>query len=485
MEKIEIGIVGSGMGSLSVAALLASKGHKPVVFEQNWQPGGCTSSYWRKGFVFEAGATTLVGLGKGMPLQYVLDQTGIELKPRKLEMPMQVHLSNGEVLNKYESLEDWIGEAERVFGKKGQRQFWKACYEVSEFVWSTSLKQKHFPPSKVKDLLNAAANVTLSQLKNVPNAFVSVQSMLIKYGLDQNQLFLDFVNEQLLITAQNHASEVNFLFGATALCYTNFPNYYMDGGLLNLVNPFIQYIEERGGKLKIREGAQLIEKREEGYLIKTKETSYLAEYIVSGIPINNTFEIYPGEYQQKIESKLMESNELNSAFQMGIGFKPHRPFDSIHHQIHLEQPLAETGSDSIFISLNHPDDKTRTDEEGLMVMSVSTHAPDPGNKFIKNELAEEAVIQKLESLNFLKRENIKYQHSSTPRSWSKWTGRKWGFVGGYPQYMNIKPWQMLDARLDGHKAYLVGDTAYPGQGIPGVTLSGIIAFEKMCSDWKL
>ena len=485
MKRIEVAVVGSGMGSLSVAALLASKGRKPVVFEQNWQPGGCTSSYWRKGFVFEAGATTLVGLGKGMPLQYVLDQTGIEVNAKKLDLPMQVHLANGETLNRYESLDDWINEAERVFGRKGQRQFWKECFDVSQFVWRTSLKQKHFPPSKLKDLVKAAANVSFDQLKNVPSAFVSIQSVLIKYGLDQNKLFVDFVNEQLLITAQNHATEVNFLFGATALCYTNFPNYYVDGGLLNLVNPFVKYIEDRGGELKLREGAQLVERQADGYLIRTKEGEYLAEYVVSGIPINNTFEIFQGKYQDKLKSKLMESKELNSAFQMGIGFKPHRAFESIHHQIHLESPLAETGSDSIFISLNHPEDKSRTDEEGMMVMSVSTHAPDPGNKMIDNELAEAAVIQKLESLDFLKKDNIVYQHSSTPKSWSKWTGRKWGFVGGYPQYMNIKPWQMLDARLDGHKAYLVGDTAYPGQGIPGVTLSGIIAFEKMCSDWKL
>ena len=235
VKKVGVAVIGSGMGALSVAALLASKGHKPIIFEQNWQPGGCTSSYWRKGFVFEAGATTLVGLGKGMPLQYVLDQTGIKVEARKLQLPMQVHLSNGETINRYESLEDWVIEAERVFGRKGQRQFWNECFKVSEFIWSTSLKQKHFPPSKFQDLLKAAANLSLEQLMNVPNAFVSVQSVLIKYGLDKNKLFVEFVNEQLLITAQNHAVEVNFLFGATALCYTNFPNYYVDGGSLILL----------------------------------------------------------------------------------------------------------------------------------------------------------------------------------------------------------------------------------------------------------
>jgi phytoene dehydrogenase-like protein len=48
--------------------------------------------------------------------------------------------------------------------------------------------------------------------------------------------------------------------------------------------------------------------------------------------------------------------------------------------------------------------------------------------------------------------------------------------------MRIKPWQMLDARLDHRSAYLCGDSAYPGQGIPGAGLSGIIAWQKMQLD---
>lgn len=181
----------------------------------------------------------------------------------------------------------------------------------------------------------------------------------------------------------------------------------------------------------------------------------------------------------------MESAQLNGAFQVGIGFRPHRQFDTIHHQVHLSEPLPGTDSNSIFISLSHPEDRSRSDVEGLAVMSVSTHVPDPEKRMIDEKITSQAVMEVLEKHDFLRRENIIYQHASTPGSWSKWTGRQWGFVGGYPQYMHIKPWQMPDARFDRHKAYMVGDTVYPGQGIPGVTLSGIIAVEKMSADWNL
>jgi phytoene dehydrogenase-like protein len=69
-------------------------------------------------------------------------------------------------------------------------------------------------------------------------------------------------------------------------------------------------------------------------------------------------------------------------------------------------------------------------------------------------------------------------------AWEKWSGRKWGFVGGYPQYLHIRPWELPEARLDKKGAYMVGDTVYPGQGIPGTVLSGIIAVEKLLADRK-
>lgn len=483
IESCDVAVIGSGMGALTTAALLSKKGLHVKVIEQNYLPGGCTSSYWRKGFIFEAGATTLVGLDQQMPLRYVLDQTGIKVPVRKLTLPMQVHLGNGATISRHEDLDQWIAEAERHFGAEGQRPFWEFCFNISQFVWDTSIKQRHFPPTRWADLWAAAKNASIRQAWYARYALMSMTDLLKKYGLLDNPLFVDFVNEQLLITAQNHHEEVNVLFGATALCYTNYGNFYVDGGLLNLVNPFVHYIEAHWGEVSLREPVISVEKQTDRYQLTTKKRQIHCDYLVSGIPLNNTLEIYNNGYADRAKAKLLYSDRLNSAFQMGIGFRSTRQFDSIHHQIHLDSPLPETGSRSIFVSLSHPEDASRSDEPGMMVASVSTHVPDPDRTIVDNSKAEAAVIAKLEELGFLKKSDIVYMHSSSPKSWQKWTGRAYGFVGGYPQFMDIKPWQMQDARLDGHKAYICGDTAYPGQGIPGTTLSGIIAYEKLVSDW--
>lgn len=479
----DILIIGSGIGSLSAACLLAEKGYKPILLEQNWLPGGCASSYPRKHFVFESGATTLVGLDEHMPLKYIFDKTGIKFNALKLNIPMKVYLKGGKIVTRFEELNPWIDESIRVFGKKGQEKFWKFCYGISQKVWKTSVQQTSFPPGNFNDLVKMALNTRLGQVELLRYAGMSMESLLEKYGLHENQLFREFVDEQLLITAQNKAPEVNVLFGATALCYTNYGNYYVNGGIIGLANAMVDYIKSKGGDVNLRHQVESIQKQDKKYLVRTrKQGNFTADYLISGIPINNTIELFSENSEKIRPRKLLGSKMLWSAFQMGIVFNRKENVDCIHHQIHLENPLPVIGSHSIFLSLSHPDDTERCGPDQT-VASISTHIPDPENTFIENpEEVENAILDALEKHGFLKREDIIFQHSSGPRSWKKWTGREYGFVGGYPQFLSIKPWQMNDARLDNEGAYLCGDTAYPGQGIPGAALSGIIAAQKLLQD---
>lgn len=474
-------VIGSGMAGLSAAAMLTKQGQKVLVLEANYLPGGCSSSYYRQGYWFESGATTLVGLDDHMPVQYLLQQIGISLPAIPLQLPMQVHLS-GQTINRYQDLEQWIGEAERFFGASGQRAFWSKAYKVSQLVWNSSSKQLSFPPSSFDDLLQMARNVSISQVKSLPYAFGTIEDWLIELGLINNKAFVQFVDAQLMITAQNTHQEVNQLFGSAALCYTNYGNYYLKGGMIELPKLLVEFLLANGSDYRSRQKVMQV-KNDNGYKVITETHTFSSKHVISSVPLNNTLEFWQDDSTKSKQQKyLMDSAKLNSAFQMGIAFKRTRQFESLHHQIHLNVPLPLIGASSIFLSLSHTDDHQRA-PKGTVVASVSTHVPNPElNQNFDKALIEDAILSTLISLGFLKADEILYSYSSNPKAWQDWLHRKYGFVGGYPQYKSIKPWQMKDARLDGTGAYICGDSTYPGQGIPGAALSGIIAAHKLMQD---
>ncbi|WP_207430125.1 phytoene desaturase family protein [Sabulibacter ruber] len=484
-QKVQVAVIGSGFGGLTAASLLAKTGLQMAVLEQNNYPGGCASSYKRKGYWFETGATTLVGLDEEMPLHYLLEQTGIQLPLLHLDTPMQVRLSDGTLLTRYPDLEDWIREAERVFGGQGQRPFWETCFQISQKVWRTSLKQLSFPFGSLGDLWQAATAVRWEQLGLVPKAFQTVKDLLAQHGLLHNKRFVSFVDQQLLITAQNHHQEVNVLFGATALCYTLYGNYYVLGGLRKLSESLVEYLEQHHGQMLYRRFVKQITPAESGnYLIDTEKGLVEAEFVVCGLPLNNVHQLFQStDTKKKLERYLLPPEDVNGALTWGLVFERSSSTPQVlHHQIHVPGKVPFIGSESIFVSLSHPQDHQRAAPD-MCVASVSTHVARPKEQWIeeKKEL-EQWVVQFLASQGFFLEDQVKFVQAATPGAWIEWTGREWGQVGGYPQYQGIKPWQMKDARLDGHKAYLCGDTVYPGQGIPGVCLSGIIAAHKLLRD---
>ena len=52
-------IIGSGMGGLSVGALLSRAGKKVLVLEQHDQAGGCCHTFHDKGFEFDTGISII------------------------------------------------------------------------------------------------------------------------------------------------------------------------------------------------------------------------------------------------------------------------------------------------------------------------------------------------------------------------------------------------------------------------------------------
>lgn len=465
-EMYDVIVAGGGLASLSAAVLLAKRGMKVLVLERNYLPGGCASSYWRKGYVFESGATTLVGLGEGMPLQRVMDEAGVRFDAQELSLPMEVYLPDGTQITRYADFEQWKDEASRVFGDRKQGAFWDLCMKVSRFVWSSSGRYPFFPVQQMRDIPALLPHFRLSDVPMLRFAFSTVQEALQEFGLDRNEAFCRFVDQQLLITAQNTRREVNMLFGATALCYTNFPNYYVPGGMISMVKAFTDALLSNGGSLGLKQAITGIDREGQTWKVETGTHTFRGTYLLSGLPLNNLVDLLKSDrIKQRLAPGQLNASQLNSAMQLGLVYKSDGSSGAaLHHQVHQDS------GGSIFFSESAPGDILRA-PEGYRVGSVSTHAPTNGFSHIDKQVWAEQSISLLEKRGLLNPAHLIYSHVSEPSDWASWTGRAFGFVGGYPQFRHIKPWQMMGVNPL-KNMYLCGDSVYPGQGIPGVALSG-------------
>lgn len=488
-------VIGSGMGGMAAATLLSDAGYRTLVLEAAHLPGGCSSSFRKRGGTYETGATTLIGLDPDQPLHFLQRALGIELPAEPIRPSMVIDLDRatapgGRVrLVRHQDLERWIEQCVREFGQPAeQREFWQLAKRISDTVWRVSLRNRFFPPRSLPDALELLRNRP-SDAWILPHAMVSVRDTALRMGLAHPD-FIRLLDEQLLISSQAHAHQTPFLFGAPALTYTNYTNYYVPGGLLELVRSLQRRLESSGGELRVRRRVTAVEALDGlGWAVTTATGErHTARHVVSNVPVWNMPELTSGGVREWFEGQAARYGQAWGALTFTLLTSDPYPDDlPLHRQIHLAggETVPGTGSRSIFVSISKRGDLGRA-PEGRRTLNVSTHA-DPEAWFALGEgyeaakrRAHDVVHEVLRTVypGFSEAE-IHASFAATPVTWKRWVHRHMGRVGGVPQSMSRSLLDWTPSQTPFAGLWLCGDTVYPGQGIPGVTLSGINVYSRI------
>jgi phytoene dehydrogenase-like protein len=448
-------VVGAGGGGISSALLSAIRGENVHLYESHSALGGCASWFKRGRFVFDAGATTLSGIGVGEPLGELFELLGHAPHLYHSNPGIVFHLSSGKKVHYFNDFNKWMDELYKHFPHLNHRPFWEKIYSINKKSWALLRNVRTFPFTQMSDVLPVLKNPEYASL--IPFLGISTEQMLRKYGLFDND-FVELVNGILLISAQAPAEKIPFIVGAMALSYPK-ETFAIYGGMKGLMDFFEGELLKRGVNIHFR---KKIKSFSDQRIELTDNERVSFDRLILNIPAWNLAELSVGKLKESFTKESIKRPGSWGAFTIYFGVKSSEK--NLYHQIHLNHPLIK----NYFVSFSIPEDELRA-PLGYQSVSISTHV------FAEEKIDREELC-KIIMDDFSKRfhfEEIKFLTTGTPKTFERYTNRKNGFVGGLPFLYGKNPQSLLSPVTPFREIFRVGDTVFPGQGLCGVVAGAL------------
>ncbi len=472
-------VVGAGVGGLAAAAVLARAGLEVTVLEAQVYPGGCASTYFHQGYRFDTGATLAGGFYPGGPMDLLAQAVGIDAWPtRPADTAMLVHLPDGTSIPRRSGEDRWE-DIEKAFGQPGV-DFFRWQERSADALWKLALRLPPWPPQSLADFAAAAA-IGIPWLldgKTIALAADAFRPAAAHLRLASERLRL-FVDAQLLISAQTTSEHANALYGAAALDLPRRGVVHLSGGMGAIAETLAAALQRYGGQVLYRqEVTRIRETSDSPYIVETKrDQTFPADLVIANLTPWNLAEI------QDVKSPALRRLPARpvdgwGAFVVYVGLDgvlipPDYP---VHHQVITGRPLGE--GNSVFASLSPDWDASRA-PAGQRALTLSTHTrldgwwqlyqhDHPAYEARKAELAEKMMDAAEVAIPGL-RSAARLVMPGTPVTFQRFTRRKWGWVGGFPQTNLLRN---FGPRL-APNLWLVGDAIFPGQSTAAVAMGGL------------
>ena len=487
IRDCQVVVIGAGIGGLTAGALLARRGFDVLVLEQAYLPGGCASTFKRRGFTFDVGATQVAGLEPGGVHDRIFAELGVEPPAaRPCDPACAVYLPDeAEAVNIWRDPERW--QAERVQRFPGSERFWSKLDQLFALSWDFNQREPLLPPVRPEDYLALATKLRPKTLLTAPYALRTVADVLGDFKLAKDRRLRRFLDMQLKLYSTVEADQTSAIYGAVSLGLSSAPRglFHLEGSMQVLSTRLVEALRQSKGRLLTAQKVRVIrtlQGRATGVVVydrrSEREWEIRADQIVANVPIWSLPELLgtvtPKHYREKID-KLPEAP---GAFVVYLGVREAAiPEDCPPHLQFLydyEGPIAE--NNSLFVSVSRPGDGRAPAGHATVIASSFTDAKAWATaadyEAMKAEYTRTAIDRL--SLHFPNlREHIVHVEAATPRTWERYTARPLGYVGGVGQ----RPYQFgpfaISNRTPIENLWLVGDSTHPGEGTAGVSYSAL------------
>jgi len=481
MESSDVIIVGGGVGGLVAGALAAESGARVILLEQADNLGGCAATFFRRGYLFDAGATIGSGFHPDGPMHWLAGR--LDIRWPTCPLPVAWEYCDGDLTVSLDR------NGENVLQRFPQSEsFWREQTEVAGCLWRwlASLLAL-YGQNRFQQAKGAAATLSseIMSIGILRLATMTVGQWLRRHGLAANKAFCRFIDAQLLISAQTTSAHCNALFAAMALDLPKRSPCTLDGGMGRIAEILSQVIAAKGGHVMLGErvtslvvtGSKISEvvttrDRYQGKEVIVNGSSALLDHLLSAdVP-----ESWPEQARAAWGAFILH---------LGVdqGVMTGRPCDHLQLLHPDSNGLAE--GRSLFLSASPSADESRA-PVGKRAVSLSTHtavaswwrAWQQGPRAygdLKMEYTRRVLDLAEQYVPGLGR-GIGLCLAGTPVTYARYTGRHLGLVGGYAQTRVWPPRQELHGLKN---CTLVGDHCFPGQSIAGVTVGAALAVDRL------
>jgi C-3',4' desaturase CrtD len=489
-------VVGAGIGGLTAAALLAHQGYSVRVFDQALVPGGCASTFKRKGFTFDVGANQVAGLEPGGIHHRIFSELGINLPDATPCDPGCAVYLPGESypISVWRDPLQWQAERSQQF--PGSQSFWNLLQTLFQVSWRFQARDPVLPPRSAWDLWQLTQAVRPDTLITVPFTLSTVGDALRWFGLSDNLRLRTFLDLQLKLYSQVEAEETALLYAATALGVSQAPQglFHLQGSMQVLSDRLVAALERDGGQLLMRrrvEQIQVHKGRATGVVVQDQKTGQTwtesADHVIANVTVQNLVQLLgeqtPRGYRYRVDKLPLMSGAF--VVYLGVDQRAVPPNCPPHLQFLYDYDGPTRENNSLFVSVSRAGDGRAPAGQATIIASSFTDPRlwwrDQHYEQLKHQYMETAIA-KLGQYFDLNPSLILYQEAATPRTFAHFTARDQGIVGGLGQRIStFGPFGFAN-RTPLAQLWLVGDSTHPGEGTAGVSYSALTVVRQIADE---
>ena len=491
MDSYDVVVIGSGIGGLVAAGLLARYGRRVLVCEGHTLPGGAAHAFKRQGFTFDSGPSFYCGLADPTscnPLREVLDALGESLEAVAYDPLGHYHFPDktlaiyGDAKQYQASLADFSPQAAQELQALTEKML--AIYHPLGAIPTLALRADGWLLPLLVQRFPQAMLQLLPQLRGLGRSMgdfvdATVQDPWLKQLIDLECFLLSGMKAHETV-----APEMAFMFGERAESVIDYPI----GGSGAIVDALVRGLKHWGGQIRL--GAHVSKvwvenNRTQGVFLKTGERIRAAT-VISNATLWDTYMhlLDESELPQRYRQEWLGTPAVDSFMHLHLGIRAERLEDlTIHHVVvHDTDQDITTPGNTCMISVPSVLDPSLA-PAGHHVVHAYTLEPWTGwQKNADYEAKKEAKSQTL--IRALQRvipdicDRIVLKLIGTPLTHQRFLRRHQGTYGpaiaaGQGLFPSCKtPIKGL---------YRVGDSTLPGIGVPAVAASGILCANSLVS----